>query len=57
MKVINRRRLKGIHSGSNTNRTGTEDFLLPQAAVLPGSDAGSDGVKSTLSFVIQNHYT
>ena len=27
-------------------------LLLPQSAVLPGSDAGSDGVESALSFVI-----
>ena len=29
-------------------------LLLLQAAVLPGSDAGSDGVKPALSFYIQN---
>ena len=28
-------------------------FLLPQAAVLPGSDAGSDVVKPASSFVLQ----
>ena len=27
-------------------------LLLPQAAVLPGSDAGSDGVESASGFVI-----
>ena len=32
-------------------------FLLPQTAVLPRSDAGSDGVKPALSFVIQNRQT
>ena len=32
-------------------------FLLSQAAVLPGSDAGSNVVKPALSFVIQNHQT
>ena len=31
--------------------------LLPQAAVLPGSDAGSDVVKPASSFVIQNRQT
>ena len=30
-------------------------FLLHQATVLPGSDAGSDGIERTLDFVIQNH--
>ena len=29
-------------------------LLLPQAAVLPGSDTGSDFVKPASSFVIQN---
>ena len=29
-------------------------FLLPQTAVLPGSDAGSDVIKPASSFVIQN---
>ena len=28
--------------------------LLPQAAVLPGSDAGSDVIKTVSGFVIQN---
>ena len=32
-------------------------LLLPQAAVLPRSDASSDGVKLALSFVIQNSQT
>ena len=31
--------------------------LIPQAAVLPGSDAGSDGVESASDFVIQNRRT
>ena len=35
----------------------TQLFLLPQAAVLPESDADSDGVKPALSFVIQNRQT
>ena len=30
-------------------------LLLPQAAVLPESDAGSDGVEPTSGFVIKNH--
>ena len=36
-----------------------EEFilLLPQAAVLPGSDVGSDGVNPTSGFVIQNRQT
>ena len=29
-------------------------LLLPQTAVLPGSDAGSDVVNPASSFVIQN---
>ena len=29
-------------------------LLLPQTVVLPGSDAGSDGVKPALNFFIQN---
>ena len=32
-------------------------LLLPQAAALPGSDAGSDVIKPASSFVIQNHQT
>ena len=32
-------------------------LLLPQAAVLPESDAGSDVIKPALGFVIQNHQT
>ena len=32
-------------------------LLLAQAAVLPGSDAGSDDVKPASSFVIQNRQT
>ena len=32
-------------------------LLLPQAAVLPGSDSGSDVVKPVSSFVIQNRQT
>ena len=50
-------RLEGSHiSGSDTNRTGAESlyfYLLPQTAVLPGSDAGSDGIKPASGFVIQ----
>ena len=57
--VARRRRLKGIHSRSDTNRTGARGFilLLPQTAALPGSDAGSDVVKPASSFVIQNCQT
>ena len=32
-------------------------LLLPQTAALPGSDAGSDVIKPTSSFVIQNRQT
>ena len=32
-------------------------ILLPQADVLPGSDAGNDSVKPASSFVIQSHQT
>ena len=32
-------------------------LLLPQAAALPRSDAGSNGVKSALSFAIQSCQT
>ena len=32
-------------------------LLLPQTAVLPRSDAGSDVVKPALSFMIQNRQT
>ena len=32
-------------------------LLLPQAAALPESDAGSGVIKPALSFVIQNHQT
>ena len=32
-------------------------LLLSQAAVLPGSDAGSSGVDPKSSFVIQNYWT
>ena len=54
-----RRRLKGIHSRSDTNRTGAEGFilLLPQTAVLPESDDGSGVIKLASSFVIQNRQT
>ena len=45
-----------IHSESDTNSQGFI-LLLPQAAVLFGSDAGSDGVEPTLGFVIQNCQT
>ena len=32
-------------------------LVLPQATALPGSDAGSHGVKSASSFVVKNHQT
>ena len=32
-------------------------ILLPQASVLPGSEAGSDVVKPASGFVIQNRQT
>ena len=32
-------------------------LLLPQAAVLPGSDAGIDGLEPASGFVIQNRQT
>ena len=32
-------------------------LLQPEAAVLPGSDAGSDGAESALGFVIKNCQT
>ena len=32
-------------------------LILPQDAVLPGSDAGSDVVKPALGFVIQSRQT
>ena len=43
---------KGIHSKSDTNRTGARGFilLLPQAAVLPGSGAGGNVVKPEFGF-------
>ena len=53
-----RRRLKAIHSKSDTNRTGRGFILLlPQTAALPGSDAGSDVIKPASSFVIKNRQT
>ena len=50
---------KGIHSGSNTNSTGVEGLSIyhPQNAVLPKSNAGSDGVEPESDFVMQNHQT
>ena len=55
----NRRCLKGIHSRSDTNRTGGRRFilLLPQTAALPESDAGSGVINPALSFAIQNCQT
>ena len=52
--MLCRRRLKDTHFRSDTNKTGAEGFLLlTQAAVLPGSDAGSDVVEPALILVIQ----
>ena len=39
---------RGIHSKSDTNNI----LLLTQAAVLPGSDAGSNVVKPALSYLL-----
>ena len=54
-----RRRLKGIHSRSDTNRTGAEglSFYYPRLLHCLDSDAGSDVIKPALSFVIQNRHT
>ena len=42
---------KGIHSRSFANNWGQGFILLlPKATVLPGLDAGSDGVEPALSF-------
>ena len=51
-----RRRLKGYALQVRCKQDWDRGFilLLPQAAVLLGSDAGSDVVKPTSSFVIQN---
>ena len=45
---------KGIHSDKQDLGRGFI-LLLPQAAVLAGSDANSDSTKSVSSFVIQSH--
>ena len=47
---------KSIYFGLVTNRTGGRGFifLTPQAAVLPGSDAGSDSVELASGFFIKN---
>ena len=42
---------KGMHFRPRVYR------ILPQNAFLPGLDAGNDGVKPALSFVLQNHQT
>ena len=49
---------KSTHSGSVANRTRAEglSFYYP-AAVMPGSDTGSDGVEPASGFVIQNRQT
>ena len=46
---------KVIHSGSNTNKTGSSVYpFTTQPAVVLGSDAGSNDVKPPLGFVIKN---
>ena len=55
-----RRRLFGRTSNPGQTQTGLEPkvyLLLPQAALLAESDAGSDVVKPASSFVIQNRQT
>ena len=51
-----RRRLKGHPLRVRHKQDWGREFilLLPQDAVLPGLDAGSDGVKSALGIVIQS---
>ena len=54
---------QGIYDPDQTQeKDGDREFILlpPQPAVLPRSDAGSDGVEPTPCFVIQNcltHYS
>ena len=50
---------EGVHSGPDTDQDWGRGFilLLPQAAVLSGSDAGIDGVEPASGFVIQNRQT
>ena len=47
--------MKANDSGSNTNRVEGKGLILfpAQAAALPGSDAGSDGVEPASSFCHQ----
>ena len=56
---ISRCRCYGIHSRSDTNRIGVEDvsFLIPKAAVLPGSDVGINNVEPASTFFFQNRQT
>ena len=51
---------QGIYDpGQTQQKDGNQGFILlpPQPAVLPTSDAGSDGVEPTSCFVIQNSRT
>ena len=59
MILYNRHRLKGDHFQATHKQDWGRGIilLLPQTAVLPGSDAGSDVVKPVLSFVIQYRQT
>ena len=55
-----RRRLKGIHSRSDTNRTRAEGLFIYYPRLLhclPESDAGSGVIEPASSFVIQNRQT
>ena len=44
---------KSIRASTNQSQGRGSILLTPRAAVLPRLDAGSGGVKPTLSFVIQ----
>ena len=57
--VARRRRLKGYPLQVRHKQDWARGFilLLPQTAVLPETDAGSDVVKPASSFVIQNCQT
>ena len=51
---------QGIYDPGQTQEKDGERgfiFLPPQPAVLPRSDAGSDGIEPAPCFVIQNHQT
>ena len=57
--IYRRRRLEGHPLQVRHKQDWGRGFilLLPQTALLPGSDAGSDGVEPALVFVIQNRQT